>query len=383
MESRPALNRAQLLPSRMPTATTNTTRSGVRRASLMAYICMCLAAAPACERTQSAPEAGAASNNNTEHRIPVAAVELTRRDLSRQLLTSGVVEPRVRTRLASRAAGTLEAVYFEEGDAVEAGQTLARLDMSEQEAELARAAAEETAALQDYTRISLLREDGVVSEADYERARAALLVARSARQLQETRIAFGEITAPHNAVITARYAEPGEAVDARGTLFELAAMDDLVIRLGVSELDVVHMSTGQQVPVRLDAMPHRELTGRIRRIFPTADSASRLITVEVSLPADAAALGVRPGFLGRVRFDIDPRPDVIAVPAASIGEDGERRYVFVIEDDRLRRREIETGVTRGQWTEVVSGLEEGEVILATSPIDMSDGTPVRIVGWRG
>jgi membrane fusion protein, multidrug efflux system len=137
------------------------------------------------------------------------------------------------------------------------------------------------------------------------------------------------------------------------------------------------------VPIELDAIPGVRLAGSLRRIFPGADPASRLTTVEIELPVDANERGVRPGFLARVRMPIDPRPEVIAISTAAIGEDGGERYVLVIAEGRLHRRAIEPGVTRGQWTEVLSGLEAGEIVLATNPVDMSEGQAVRIVGWRG
>ena len=318
-----------------------------------------------------------------ERTTPVAAVAIQPRDLSRQIALSGTVQPRNRIRLASRTAGTVKSVHFEEADPVERGTLLAELDMSEPQAELARARALRVEAELEYRRAAELRESRIISPAEYQRAQATLEVAESEVRLWETRVDFGRIVAPVDAVITARHVEPGEAVQAHDTLFELASMENLVIRLGVSELDVVHLRSSQPVPVRLDAFPDLEMRGEVRRIFPVADPVSRLITVEVALPASAAESGVRPGYLARMRLSVDERPDALAVPAAALGEDGDARYVYVIRDERLERRPVEPGVTRGPWTEIVSGLEAGEIVLATNPIDMRDGQRVRIVGWRG
>lgn len=314
---------------------------------------------------------------------PVAAIELVRRDLSRQLSTSATVQARQSIRLAARIAGTFEEVLVEEGDFVEQGYLLARLDVSEQRAELQAARAREERAQQEYRRAKELLDRDLISEAEYALENTNQRVAESERKLWETRVSFGQVKAPVSGVITARYVEPGEAVDARGTLFELAATDELILRFGVSELDVIHLETDQSVPLHIDALPGEEFSGSIRRIFPAADRDSRLITVEVSLPPETHQKGVRPGYLGRTRMAIDRRPDVIAVPASAIGEGENGSYVFVIAEERLHRREVSRGVTRGQWTEITSGLEEGEIILASNPIDMSDGQRVRIVGWRG
>ena len=156
-------------------------------------------------------------------------------------------------------------------------------------------------------------------------------------------------------------------------------MEQLVLWLGVSEMDVVHLQHGQAIPLTLDALPGVTLEGQVRRIFPAAQGTSRLITVEVQLPADSYERGVKPGFLARVDTAIDPRPDTLVVPSASIGSDEEGSYVYVIDDERLQRRSVEPGISRGRWTELVSGVQAGEHILASNPIDMSDDQPVRVV----
>jgi RND family efflux transporter MFP subunit len=333
------------------------------------------------EPASSTPVSGHAAQNGW--RAPVAAVTVVPRDLSRMLNVSGTVRPRTAIRLASRGSGTVAAVHVEEGDSVEAGALLAELDVSEQRAELRRAEARAAEAEAEYRRMAELSSRGLASAADYQRARAALGVAEAERELWRTRVEFGRITAPRSTVVTARHIEPGEAVQAQQVLFELADLEALVLHLGVSELDVVHLVEGQRMPVALDALPDLPLEATLRRIFPAAVATNRLVTVELALPAEAASLGVRPGFLARARIAVDSRPQVLAVPNGAIGEDERGHYLFVIEDERLVRRNITLGVTRGEWTEVVEGLSEGEIALATPPIDMREGQPVRIVGWRG
>jgi membrane fusion protein (multidrug efflux system) len=327
-------------------------------------------------------EAGASPAAET-FRHPAAAAEITRRDLSRQFSASAQVEAHSRSRLAARTSGTVAEVLVEAGDAVEAGAVLARLDMREQRAELARIEARRAQAQSNYQRSATLHERGLLAAEAYERARADRDVVAREADLWRTRIDFGEITAPMDAMITARHIEVGEGVQALDGLFDLTRTDLLVVRMGVSELDVAFVSPGQEIPVHLDALPGAPLPATVRRIFPQADASSRLVTVELALPEDSWARGVRPGFLARVRLAIDPRPDVLAAPAAGIAEEGGEAYVFVIIDGRLERRVIERGVTRGDWTEILSGLDEGEVVLATNPGELTDGQAVRIVGWRG
>ena len=311
--------------------------------------------------------------------VPVAAMEIHPRDLYRQLSVSAPVDVKTRIRVPARTAGLLDKVNVVEGDRVAAGSVLATLDLAEAHAELARARAEENAARLEFRRASELRDRGAVSASQLDAARVALDVAESERALWETRVGFATVYAPIDAVVVARHVEAGEAVQAQATLFELASIDELVVRVAVSELDVVHLGLGQALDVSIDALPDLQLLGVVGRIFPVAESASRLTTVEIALPAEAASLGVRPGFLARVRARIDQRPGVLVVPVASVGVDGGGRYVFVIADGTLERRDIEVGVTRAEWVEVQSGLGIGDKVLASNPIEMRAGQAVRIV----
>lgn len=323
------------------------------------------------------------SSAGEQPRTPIAAYEVVPRDLSRQLNLSATVQPRVVVNLNSRAQGMVSSIAVEESDYVTQGQRLAEFDVAEQQAELNRAQARAQEARLELERIRQLSDTQTIARAELERAEASYAAATAERDLWQTRLSFGVITAPTDGVITARYIQEGEAVEPREPLFVLAKMDELVILSGVSERDVRHLAVGQEVPVQLDALPDEIITGSIRRIFPAADAESRLIHVEVLLPSDSYERGVRPGFLARLPLIVDSRPDSLAVPAAAIGEDGSDRYVYQVIDDRLTRVIIQTGITRGQWTEVVDGIDAGAVVLATNPIDMRDGTRVRIVNWRG
>lgn len=334
----------------------------------------------ACERET---EESGENDNESEARVPVAAAEIVERDLSRMVRMAARVEPRVTIDLASRTSGSVDTVFVEEGDAVERGDLLASLDMSEEQAELSRAQAAAEEVHLEYERTAELLDRGDVTQAEYERVRAERRAAEGEVLLWETRLTFGRIGSPRDAVVSERMIEPGEAVSAQDELFELVDMQALVMKLGVSEMDVVHLERGQSVDIQLDAMPDNSLEGEIRRIFPTAERASRLVTVEVALPEDAHEQGVRPGFLGRVAIPVDERPESLAVPSNAIGEDGDEHYVYVIEDDTLVRRKVSIGVDRGEWTEVLEGIEEGEIVLGSNPIDMQEGDRVRIVSWRG
>ena len=347
----------------------------MRRAGVLALL-LVLAA---CGLRDDGSESGGRAGQTV---LPVQAIEVLPRDLSRRIQVSAPVEALRTVRLAARTEGVLTEVLVEEGDAIRADQVLAHIDVREQIAQLARAQAHLNEKQANFTRFQQLRERSYVDLASFEQARAELEVAESDVKLWQTRVDFGTVTAGFDGTVVGRYVEPGAAVSRHGPLFSIADLSSLVVRLGVSELDVGGLQVGDAVSVQIDAFDRASaVEGRIRRVFPAADEQSRLITVEIELP-QAQALGIRPGFLARVRLLVDERLDVVAVPAGSVAERGGEHFVMVINgNERLERRVIEPGIIRGAWREVRAGLDQGERVLASNPLEMTAGEQVRIVGW--
>jgi membrane fusion protein, multidrug efflux system len=323
-------------------------------------------------------------NNPARERFtPVAGYEIIPRDLSRTVHVSGTVEPLRYMTIASQMSGTIRVLHVEEGDRIGRGDIVATLDVSEQRAELERATALRVRAQAEYERTKELFERDLVSRSEYDNARADLSVAESEEKLWQTRVDFGSIRAPADAVVTRRFVEEGDAVSAHEAIFRITDMSMLVVRVGISELDAVHLDRGDEVGVSIDAYLGREFSGSIRRIFPSVEEESRLVTVEVALDDIPAGVSVRPGNLARLSFTVDRRENVIAVPSeALLASTRERSFVYVIEDERLIQRDVVPGVQRRNLTEIREGLQPGDIIVATNPTNLAEGTKVRVTQWR-
>jgi len=152
----------------------------------------------------------------------------------------------------------------------------------------------------------------------------------------------------------------------------------MVVRVQVSELEVVHLREGDEVTIALDAFPRRELRGRIRRVFPSADPATRLVPVEVALEGEARALA-RPGFLARATFALERHDDVLLVPASAIVANGGAETVFVVEGEIAESRRVSTGLSWLGSIEVTSGLQAGEEVVTLGNNMLRDGAAVRAV----
>jgi membrane fusion protein, multidrug efflux system len=291
---------------------------------------------------------------------------------------SGVIEPIRAVGINSQVAGTLLTVAVEEGNVVRRGQTLARVDDRELRAQFEAAEAAHQVAAAAYDRARQLRERRVITLPEYERERTAEAAARAQLDQVRTRLAYTVIQSPVDGVVTEKRVEAGDLVASQTRLFTVAEVSTLVVRVGVSELDVVQIAVGDPVTIMLDAFPGRSFRGSVRRVFPAADPGTRLLPVEVALENNDAA-AVRPGFLARVTFAVGAHHDVLLVPAAALLGGGGTTAVFVLDNGTAVRRTVTTGLTSEGRVQIVAGLTAGEQVVTRGNNLLRDGMAVRVV----
>jgi RND family efflux transporter MFP subunit len=323
-------------------------------------------------------EASGAQPRDGVRTIPVAVVAVAPRDLARSVVVTGSVEPVRTIGVNALLAGTVLTVHVQEGDRVRQGQLLAELDARETGAQFERAQAVLANAQTIFERNQQLIANKIITDTEFEQSRSAYEVAKSDAEVWRTRLAFTRITAPSAGVVTAKMVEAGSAVSPNQRVFDLADVSLLVVRVQVSELDVVHVRPGAAVAVAFDAYPGTEVVGRVRRVFPSADAQSRLVPVEVALGAAPPGVLVRPGYLARVAFALDRRSGALAVPAAAVGVGDDGAYVFVVEADSVVRRDVGLGLTADGWVEVARGLRQGDLVVTSGHTNLRPGTRVRV-----
>jgi RND family efflux transporter MFP subunit len=307
--------------------------------------------------------------------VEIAVVEVA--GIARTSVVVGQLAPLRSVVVTSQTPGALTRVLVEEGTAVREGQLLAELDGRELRAQLRAAEASRDFAKATSERSTRMFEQKIVTAQEYERDRAALASAEASLAQLETRVGFTRITAPITGVVMQRLVQTGDIVGGQTRLFTISDVGTLVTQLPVSELEVPRLEVGAQVPVRVDALG-RDVTGTIRRIFPAADSVSRLVPVEVAVPGGSVS-GLRPGYTVRVTLKLDERQGALVIPSRAVMGAAGAQYVFVLHGDRAERRRVRIGNDMDGRTEVVEGLLVGDTIVTTGNALLRDGATVRVV----
>jgi membrane fusion protein (multidrug efflux system) len=291
---------------------------------------------------------------------------------------SGILEPLRTIGVNAQMSGALLSVNAEEGNYVREGQTLAKIDARELEAQVRSATAALELAESSAKRSDELWRQRIVTALEYERDRAALASAQATLEQLKTRLGYATISSPINGVVTEKRLEAGDIVSPQTRLFSIADNSMLVSRVMVSELDVPLLQQGAVVDVTVDALGGARVAGRIRRVFPSADSVTRLVPVEVAL-SGRALNQLRPGYTIRSTFRLGSRNDALLIPTRAVMGPAGARTVVVVRQGKSERRIVRVGPDIDGTTEVLEGLAAGDTVIVAGQALLRDGSAVRIV----
>jgi RND family efflux transporter MFP subunit len=180
---------------------------------------------------------------------------------------------------------------------------------------------------------------------------------------------YSRIIAPFAGQVIERHVEPGSLASPGMPLLVLEQEGRVLVEAPVEESRTGSVMLGDAVGVDIGALG-KPVLGRVSEIVPTVHVASRAFLVKVDLPPDLT--GLKPGMFARVSFRVGRKTSLV-VPASASSHSGALDRLFVAQGDRLRLRMVTLGETQGGWTEVLSGLADGERVVASATPAVGDG----------
>jgi len=342
-----------------------------RSITLIALVLAGLAAG--CSR-QEAPAAPAAAGAPA-HLVETAAVR--NEQIAPSAVRTGSLRAQREVQILSQEEGRIVALPYFAGDVVRRGDLLLQLDDALLAAELRKSEAQRRQMELDLGRLERLIRNQLITEEELARARTALDIALAEEQLLRTRLGHARILAPFDGVVSLRRAEPGDVVPRFTHVLTLTDLTSLVTTTSVSELLLPSLATGDNVRIHIDALGGEAHAGRILRIHPAIDPATRQGVVEVAL--DPVPAGARPGQLCRVQFTGRPQSRRV-IPFAALRRDNSGEFVFSIDsENRAQRSAVVSGMQLGEDVELLSGPETGSVVITKGFLGLTAGIKVKTV----
>jgi HlyD family secretion protein len=329
------------------------------------------------------------------------------------LNASGYVTPRRRATIAAKITGRVTKVNFDEGMHVQEGFVLATLDDSDARRALDSAKADRDsaqAAIADFevqlknAEIEFLAAgvqsqetlDNATMAADSLRAKIALAkeqVAASQARVGEAQqnVDNTVIRAPFDGIVVSKDAQVGEMVSpisagggfTRTGIATIVDMNSNEIEVDVNEAYIARVVPGQNVTAVLDAYPEWQIPSRVRTVIPTADRQKATVKVRISFlkldPRILPDMGIKVTFFGAAPEQKNGATEPAAlIPQDAVREDQGKKIVFLVKDNRLERRAVTLGGTRGSDAEVLAGIDAGDTVVVKGPATLRDGQAVEI-----
>lgn len=310
-------------------------------------------------------------------------------DISNSVTATGTVEPIKKVEVGTQVSGIIDRIYVDYNSVVKAGQLIAELDRSVLETELeASQASLESAKTEyeyqetNYKRMKGLYEKDMVSASDYEtneyqyyKAKASYTQAKANIQKAERNLGYSKIYSPIDGVVMSREVDEGQTV-ASGfstpTLFTIAQdLKKMQVIADVDEADIGQVKENQKVTFGVDAFPEQTFQGHVTQVRLNATTTSNVVTYEVVIDAPNPDLILMPGLTANVTIFTKSENGVLSVPVRALrytpdnynGPVPEVRVWKQNPDKTVVPVEVQTGITDGVNTQIISGLNEGDMVI--------------------
>ena len=278
--------------------------------------------------------------------------------------------------IRNEVAGIIRRIEAREGDVVEEGDVLLRLDDEKLRLEVKRAEAR-----YDHARATLMRrrplfEQELISEAELIEAESNYKSADADLMLARRRLDDATVRAPINGILGRRYMSPGDFAPVGAQFFDLVKMDVLKLDFDLPESYLPALRTGQLVRVRSPAYREKNFEGEVYFVDPVVRAETR--TVRLRGLVDNADLLLRPNMFVTAELDLITMENAVVIPeAAVIGALDGYRVFLVDEDNVAQRRDIKLGEREPGWLQVEEGLQAGDIVVTAGHQRLYPGLRIR------
>ena len=378
---------------------------GLRVTGYVAALLAMMMVAGGCKPSESsAGPKGPKMAGGGEVRASVETVEVERGPFAVQGDYAGEFQSDGMAELSSDIAGRVITIEANIGDKVEQGQVLAEVDATPTQQRvrelnasvlMSRASLEEARVQlanlrSDLARKEPLLERQMITEREIEELRSQISAAEQRVAVAEATIAQNEarlasaredlrntkIRAPFDGLVGERYVDRGTYVSPGQTIFRVIDDSDIYVSVRIPERDAPRVKTETPVTLRVGALGSAPLQGKIHRIAPALDPATRSLRVDVVL--DDESVRIRPGMYARVSMELGSVEDAITVSSQAILRERDGTpYVWKVVDGEATRQEIVLGLVGEQRTQVVEGLDESVSVVLRGHEKLQDGSKVR------
>jgi RND family efflux transporter MFP subunit len=307
--------------------------------------------------------------------VAVRVSQVAKEAVATDFGANGNFQPAQQMNFAAENSGRVTRVFVDEGSYVRVGQTLAVIETDVLNIDLESAQAAYQNAARDRQRYENAYKTGGVTQQQLDQARLAVENAEARVKQARVRVGDANIRSSINGIVNKRYIEPGAVVNPGTQLFELVNVSRLKLAVTVNETQVANLKLGDKVNVKASVFPDLNFGGTVTFIAPKAD-ASLNFPVEIEIASNPGNK-LKAGMYGTALFNMENAAPVITVPRSAFVGSVSSNQIFIVDKGNIARlRNVVAGRVLGDKVEILQGLNEGETVITSGQINLTDGSKV-------
>mgnify|MGYP001942371153 CR=1 FL=1 len=302
-----------------------------------------------------------AEEKKTEFAIPVTVASIERSSISSNFHTTATLESRTEADIITRVTGIVEQLSVEEGDYVEKGQVLAKIDPRRYQLTLDKANAELAGIDQELKRLSLMAKKQLVSAQASDKLKYQYQAAVAARNLAALDLEDSQIIAPFAGFISKRYVKPGHFTQGYQNLFHIVDSANLQAVVYLPEHQLSNVKLDQFANLSFSARKNQLYQANVRSISPVIDSKSG--TFKVILSIDNNKQELKPGMFAQIALTFATHDNAFTIASDAIITLDDTSKIFIVKDKKAIEIKIDRGFIEEQLTEISGDINEGDLVV--------------------
>ncbi|HEY5602202.1 MAG TPA: efflux RND transporter periplasmic adaptor subunit [Gammaproteobacteria bacterium] len=306
--------------------------------------------------------------------MPVEVAAVSQGTVNIDISAVGTLQANESLTIRPQLSGRIEAIHFDEGQAVKKGAVLFSLDASEYRAQVAESEATVKLAQLKYNRSQDLLKKNLISQQQYDEDAAKLDEATAQLALYKDRLSKTLIRAPFSGVLGLRKVSPGDVVQQSQELVSLEDIHLLKLDFRAPEVYLRELKTGLDVTVATDAFPGEIYNGRVYAIAPRVDEASRSVLLRAHVTNDRGEL--HPGMFAKVVLRLSSRENALLIPEEALWPVGNKMFVYRVVDGKAMMSPIKTGKRLKGQVEILEGLTKDDTVITAGQMKLRNEAAV-------
>ena len=311
--------------------------------------------------------------------IPVEAESVSNGAISSNYVTTAVLEAKEEAFVVARASGIIDAIYVEEGDYVEKGQVLAKLDAQRYELNVIKAKADLEGIEKELAKINKVYSQKLVSDDVFDKLTAQHASVKASLKIAQLDLKEATIVAPISGYIAERNAKVGNLTESfqRERMFHIVQQKELLGIVHLPERELANIRKDQQAALSIAAVGNQDVVAFVERISPVIDSKTGTVKVTLRVPNEENILLA--GMFAQVALEYDTHQNATLLPRKALLSIDNSDSVFVIKEGVASKVKVTTGFQNDKYVEIVKGLTGTEQVVTAGHHNLKDQSPVEII----